>query len=83
MHTLQKPRLPGRSKSAIKASSPIVRELFQIIDGSGFTYESITASAGYHKNQLCTMKNGHNAPLITCVENIGAVLGYKLVWVKL
>lgn len=67
------PRLPVRS------ALPIVRDLFEIIDQTGLSYEMLAKKAGCHKQSLTIWRRGKNAPGLQQFENVAMSLGYEVV----
>jgi hypothetical protein len=76
-------RLVAKETSPIRASSPILQELFTFHDESGLTILELAARGGYPDRSIMNWRSGHYRPKIHDVEILGQVLGYKLQWVKL
>jgi DNA invertase Pin-like site-specific DNA recombinase len=70
--------LPGTKKPA-RAASPVIRDLFTLIDEASLPASAIAAETGCHVVSLSRWKHGRSTPMITEVEAIAAVLGYRLV----
>lgn len=74
--------LPGTKKPA-RTSSRIVRELFDLIDAANIPAETIASETGCHRVSISRWKHGRATPMITEIENMALVLGYKLMLVPI
>lgn len=70
--------LPGTKKPA-RTSCRVVKDLFDLIDAANIPAGKIAAETGVHHVSLSRWKHGASTPMITEVENIASVLGYRLV----
>ena len=65
-------------KKPARTASPVVRQLFDLIDGSGLSHAEIAAITGVHRVTLSFWKHGKNAPRLLDFENVAQSLGYEI-----
>lgn len=65
-------------KKVAATASPIVRELFDVIDRLGLTYQEVSNRSGVSRPTLTRYKHGKHSPRVLDIEDIAQVLGYEL-----
>lgn len=65
-------------KKPPRSASPLVRQLFQVIDRSGLSYSQISRLAGVTPATLAYWRHGKNAPRWVDFENVAHALGYDI-----
>lgn len=67
----------GKKKVATTAS-PCIRDLFDMIDASGMTYDQVSKRAGMSRPTLTRWKHGNYSPSLISVENVAQAIGLNL-----
>lgn len=65
-------------RSPIRAPSPLMRMLFQIMDERGIRAHDIAIMLEITPNTVWNWRAGNNEPSLVWVEKIAAVLGYEI-----
>lgn len=65
-------------KKPARSASPLVRQLFDVIDKSGLSYSQIESATGVSAVTLSYWKHGKNAPRWVDFENVARFLGHDI-----
>lgn len=67
----------------VRASEPIVRELFDLIELKGATHKELVQNAGLHMNALQQWFRNGRSPGVSNFNAVANVLGYRLALVPM
>ena len=72
--------VPG-TKKPVRAASPVVRQLFELIDDAGISLADAGRPAGVHYVTMSRWRQGFSAPRLVELENVAQGMGYRLLLV--
>ena len=73
----------GDNRVPPRTTSPILRELFQIMQNEGVTCASMAQTLEVRENTVSLWRRGKNEPGFVWIEKMATALGYKLTLEKL
>ena len=74
--------MPGRGRSPIRTTSPLIRKLMEIVDGFDVSLGEIARAGGIEPYSLYEWRAGVTTARLASVEKLAATLGYRTVLVR-
>lgn len=66
------------TRKEIKSTCPVVRQLFELMDQDGRSFEEIANRAGYYPNMLSLWRTGKTRPVISTMVDVAQAIGYRI-----